>query len=196
MRGITSKSMSNYRRNYVPGGTYFFTVMTYRRRPILATELARMSLRNAIEKIRRRWQFEIVAIVLLPDHSHTVWTLPRGDSDYSLRIRRIKEEFSRSYLAGGGQELPLNKSRASRGERAIWQRRFWEHTIDDEDDLKRCVDYVHWNPQKHGLVSSVRDWRWSTFHCFVELGEYTLDWGRKDPTPGFDTPEWAHFTND
>ena len=147
--------MSNYRRNYVAGGTYFFTVVTLWRRPILVDDLARACLRNAIEKIRGKRHFEIGA---------------------------------------KGKEPPRTKSRSHRGERAIWQRRFWEHTIDDEDDLKRCVDYVHWNPKKHGLVASDRDWRWSTFQRFVELGEYTSDWGREDPTPGFDTPEWAHFT--
>jgi putative transposase len=77
------------------------------------------------------------------------------------------------------------------GLRGIWQKRFWEHTIDDDDELKRCVDYVHWNPKKHGLVASVNDWPWSSFHRYVAAGEYTLDWGREDPTPGYNAPEWG-----
>ena len=182
--------MSNYRRNYVAGGTYFFTIVSYQRRPILATTLARKCLRESIATIRSKWAFDIVAIVLLPDHLHTVWTLPRDDARYSLRIRRIKEEFTRRYLAQGGTELPQSRSRIAHGQRGIWQRRFWEHTVRDEDDLKRCVDYVHWNPKKHGLVAKVKDWKWSSFHDFVKLGEYDTDWGGSDPTPGFDTPEW------
>jgi putative transposase len=104
-------------------------------------------------------------------------------------MRRIKEAFTRRYLTSGGRESQQSRSRAEHGLRGVWQKRFWEHTIDDEDDLKRCVDYVHWNPKKHGLVSSVRDWQWSSFHRFVAAGEYTLDWGREDPAPGYDAPE-------
>jgi putative transposase len=183
--------MSDYRRNYVPGGTYFFTVVTYRRRPFLISDLARACLHEAIDRTRRKWPFEIVAIVLLPDHWHTVWTLPRGDSRYSLRLQKIKEAFTRSFLTKGGIELRQSRSRIEHGLRGVWQKRFWEHTIDDEDDLHRCVDYAHWNPKKHGLVTSVKDWQWSSFHRFVAAGEYTPDWGRDDPAPGFDTPEWG-----
>jgi putative transposase len=182
--------MSNYRRNYVPGGTYFFTVVTHLRRRFLTDELARDCLRKAFQEIRAKWPFEIVAFVLLPDHLHTVLTLPSGDSQYPLRWRRIKEEFTRSYLRCGGQELPQSRSRIDRGQRGIWQRRYWEHTCRDEDDLKRSVDYLHWNPKKHGLVKNVVDWPWSSFHRYVRLGEYPSDWGREDPTPGYDSPEW------
>lgn len=179
-----------YRRHYVPGGTYFFTVVTYRRRAMLTEALARKCLRAAVAKIRQRWPFEIVAIVFLPDHLHTVWTLPPRDDDYSRRLRRIKEEFTRDYLAAGGEELPQSASRLRHAQRGVWHKRFWEHTCRDEDDVKRCVDYVHWNPKKHGLVANVVDWPWSSFHRFVKQGEYTRDWGAEDPTPGFDTPEW------
>jgi putative transposase len=181
--------MSDYRRNYVPGGTYFFTVVTYQRQRMLIDELARCCLHKAIAEIRDKWPFDIVAIVLLPDHWHSVWTLPQGDDRYSLRLRRIKEQFTRRYLEGGGIELPQSRSRKQHRMRGIWQKRFWEHTIDDVEDLKRCVDYVHWNPKKHGLVTSVKDWPWSSFHRYVAAGEYTLDWGRDDPTPGYDAPE-------
>ena len=182
--------MPNYRRNYLPGGTYFFTVVTYRRRPILTSDLARDCLHRAIDVIRAKLPFEIVAIVLLPDHWHTVWSLPRGDARYSQRIRQIKEDFTRRYLKHGGRELPQSRSRIEHGQRGIWHKRFWEHTVKDEDDLKRCVDYVHWNPKKHTLVSRVSDWPWSSFHRFLVAGEYETTWGGEDPAPGFDTPEW------
>jgi putative transposase len=158
---------------------------------MLTDALARNCLHHAIEEVRHDWPFAINAIVLLPDHFHTVWSLPRGDSDYSLRIRRIKELFTRRYLEGGGMELPQSTSRAAQAYRGIWQKRFWEHTVRDDEDLKRCVDYVHWNPKKHGLVTSVNEWQWSSFHRYVEAGEYEQHWGGTDPTPGFDTPEWT-----
>jgi len=114
---------------------------------------------------------------------------PPGDDRYPIRWKRIKEEFTRRYLEVGGEEIPPSISRLRHQERGIWQRRYWEHTVRDEEDLKRCVDYVHWNPRKHGHVANVRDWPWSSFHRFVGLGEYTLDWGNEDPTPGYDDPE-------
>jgi putative transposase len=183
--------MPDYRRWHVLGGTYFFTVVSYGRRPMLCEELARCCLHEAINYIRADWPFELVAVALLPDHLHSVWTLPPADDRYSLRWKRIKEKFTRQYLAGGGREISPSLSRQHQGERGIWQRRFWEHTIMDEIDLKRCVDYVHWNPKKHGHVTNVRDWPWSSFHRFVTLGEYSLDWGAEDPVPGYDEPEWG-----
>jgi putative transposase len=187
---MLDETMPHYRRNYVPGGTYFFTVVTYRRRRMLVDELARRCLRDAITEIRGKWPFEQVAFVLLPDHLHAVWTLPPGDDRYSLRWRRIKEDFTRRYLKAGGTELPQTDSRIAHGHRGVWHKRFWEHTVRDEDDLKHCADYVHFNPVKHGLVARVADWPWSSFHRFVELGEYDPTWGAADPTPGYDTPEW------
>jgi len=183
--------MAYYRRNYVSGGTYFFTVVTFERRPIFNDALARELLRNAMETIRAKREFEIVAMVLLPDHLHAVWSLPRGDRDYSTRWQLIKESFTRSYLTHGLPEARRNASRVRRRERAVWQRRFWEHTCREEIDVRRCVDYVHWNPRKHGYVQSVRDWPWSTFHRFVRLGEYSEDWGADDPVPRFNDPEWG-----
>ena len=182
--------MSDYRRYYIPGGTYFFTVVTYQRRPILVDPFARECLRIAITEIQAKSPFQIVSIVLLPDHLHCVWTLPSGDSQYSMRWKRIKELFTRRYLGGGGKEVTPSSSRERKGERGIWQRRFWEHTCDDEDDVVQCCDYIHWNPRKHNLVSRVADWPYSSFHRFVGLGEYSIDWGGVDPCPGFDTPEW------
>ncbi len=182
--------MSNYRRNYVAGGTFFFTLVTQDRQPILTTESGRRFLRKAFRKVRRKLPFTLFALVVLPDHLHCVWTLPSGVSDYSLRWSQIKEEFTRQFLKAGGTEGTRSESRELHRERGVWQRRFWEHTCEDEDDLKRCVDYAHWNPIKHGLVTRVRDYNWSSFHRFVRLGEYDLDWGRTNPCSGDDEPEW------
>ena len=181
--------MSRYVRNYVPGGTFFFTVVTYARRPMLTTELARTCLREAIESVRASRPFQALAIVLLPDHLHTVWVMPEDDADFSIRWKRIKECFTKAYLARAGTEAGLPSSRRARGERGLWQRRFWEHTCRNEQDLKRCVDYIHWNPVKHGLVERVRDHPWSSFHRFVEMEEYPSDWGGENPCPGLDVPE-------
>ena len=133
--------MSDYRRYFVPGGTYFFTLVTYDRRPILTTEMHRKFLRQAILKIFGRYPFKIIATVLLPDHWHVVMSLPPGDSRYSMRLQRIKAEFTYSFTQAGGIDTLVTASQAKRGERGIWQPRFWEHTIVDEEDLGRCCDY-------------------------------------------------------
>ena len=168
--------MSRYRRNR-DGSIYFFTVVTHRRRPILTTNIGRMALRQAMKAVRQDRPFDLTAIVLLPDHLHAIWELPHGDSDYSTRWRRIKSLFTKTWLAEGGTNFAVNENRATRGERGIWQRRFYEHTCRDEADLKHCLDYLHVNPLRHGLVNRVQDWPWSSFHRFVQLGEYSLNWG-------------------
>lgn len=172
--------MPNYRRAYVPGGMYFFTLVTERRAPILTEPLARRSLRRALVDCRSRWPFRIEAIVLLPDHLHTVWALPRGDAAYSLRWAWIKKEFSKAWLSGGGAEEAVSSSRRRNRRRGVWQRRFWEHSIEDVDDLERHYDYIHYNPVKHGLVRAPMEWRYSSFHRFVRLGTYSVDWGRSE----------------
>jgi putative transposase len=126
--------MANYRRNYMPGGTYFFTVVTHQRRTLFASERDRVLLREAIETIRKKRPLATLTMVLLPDHLHAIWTLPPDDVDYSTRWRRIKEEFTRSFLSAGGSEGHLSVSRILKAERAVWQRRFWEHTCQDQDD--------------------------------------------------------------
>ncbi len=186
--------MPNYRRYYVPGGTYFFTCVTYRRRPILTTDLGRQCLRQAIETVQRAHRFEMVAVVLPPDHWHTVWSLPPGDDRYPLRWMRIKEEFTEAWLQRGGSELVQSASRVRHRQRGVWHKRYWEHTVRDEADLERRVSYIHWNPRKHELSLRVRDWPWSSFHRFVEAGEYDIDWGGTDPTPDWDDPEWGELT--
>jgi putative transposase len=182
--------MPQYRRWFVPGGSYFFTVVTHRRRPLLVEDIARSALRQSLREVRSRHPFAIDAIVLLPDHLHVVWSLPPGDDRYPLRWRQIKTRFTQEYLKRGGTELDTSVSRALKGERGVLQRRFFEHSIRDEPDLKRCVDYIHVNPLKHGLVNRVVDWPWSSFHHYVSLGEYTHDWG-SDPT--FYGDEWLRY---
>jgi putative transposase len=168
--------MSLYLRAKTKGGTFFFTVVTYGRRPLFAEPDARHILREIIEHVQTKHPFVIDAWVLLPEHIHCLWTLPEGDADYSMRWRLIKARFSRNakHLDHGSE--PMNDSRQQRRERAIWQRRFWEHQIRDEHDCRAHFDYVHFNPVKHGLVARVRDWPFSTFHRYVNRGVYPLEW--------------------
>jgi putative transposase len=170
--------MPEYRRSRIAGGAYFFTVVTYHRLPILTTIEARELLRSAWEDVEGRFPFSIDPVCLLPDHIHTIWILPDGDADYSLRWKEIKRLFTKSYLEQVGPGEMRNDSRKSRGEAAIWQRRFWEHTIRDEEDLNRHRDYLHYNPVKHGLVKSVADWPWSSFHRYVKMRYYEAGWGK------------------
>ncbi len=185
--------MSDYRRWYVPGRTFFFTVVAYDRRPILATDTGRAFLRPSIESVRTRHPFTLVATALLPDHWHLVMRLPSGDQRYSLRMRQIKAEFSDRWLAAGLPEAEVTESQRERGERGIWQTRFWEHLVRDEEDLERCVDYIHWNPRKHGLVDRVADWPWSSFHRFVRQGHYDINWGGVSPSEATDS-DWGEPT--
>ncbi len=166
----------DYRRFYQPGGRYFFTVTTYQRTPILKDRAQIDRLRKSFSRVRSKRPFEIDAIVILPDHLHTVWQLPEGDADYSTRWSMIKHDFS---IALHG--TPVNSSRRSRREKGIWQRRFWEHVIRDDMDWKRHMDYVHFNPVKHGYALSPADWPYSTFKQAVQKGWYPNDWGRYEP---------------
>jgi len=164
--------MTNYRRSYVPGGSYFFTVNLTDRRLRLLTEHVG-ALRGAFRETRARHPFSIAAIVVLPDHLHTIWVLPEGDADYAMRWRLIKATFSRALPSGEY----ISASRAERAERGIWQRRYWEHTIRNETDFARHVDYIHFNPVQHGHVTRVRDWPYSSFHRMMRLGILADDWG-------------------
>jgi putative transposase len=169
--------MPEYRRSWVPGGTFFFTVVTYHRQPILTTAASRALLRSAWTRVNERLPFVTDAVCLLTDHLHCIWTLPEGDTNYSLRWGEIKKLFSKAYIHQIGPGEIRNESHQKRGEAAIWQRRFWEHTIRDQDDYHRHLDYLHFNPVKHGLVENVADWEWSSFHRFVKLGYYPPGWG-------------------
>ncbi len=162
--------MVRYRRNFISGGTFFFTVtLADRCSSVLVDHVA--SLRGAFRQTRRERPFAIDAIVVLPDHLHTIMTLPGDDSDFSGRWRRIKALFTRDVAQRG---LPITRN--SRGEFDLWQRRFWEHTVRDEDDFARHVDYIHFNPVKHGLTKRVNDWPYSSFHRYVRQGVLPADW--------------------
>lgn len=164
--------MPDYRRYRVPGGTYFFTVNLLERYPndLLIRHID--LLRSVIRAVRIKWPFHIDAWVVLPDHLHGVWTLPPGDDDFTNRWRLIKQGFSKALPSTERR----SKVRIARGERGIWQRRFWEHAIRDEEDYSAHVDYCHINPVKHGYVQCVSEWPYSTFHRYVERGVYPLNW--------------------
>jgi putative transposase len=153
------------------GATYFFTVALLDRRAQLLLEHVDL-LREAVRKARAARPFHIDAWVVLPDHMHCVWTLPQGDSDYSSRWRDIKIRFAR----GLPKTEAIRYRARKRGERGIWQRRFWEHTIGNEADYLAHVHYVHLNRLKHGLVAHVKDWPYSSFHRYVKAGVYPEDW--------------------
>ena len=163
--------MVNYRRNRLKGGTYFFTVNLRKRKTKWLTihiELLREAFRKTIEK----YPFYIDAIVILPDHIHTIWTLPEGDDNYPQRWRSIKSQFTRSLKT---KERKLSKNK--RGEYAVWQHRYWEHTIKNNNDLQRHIDYIHYNPVKHKHVANVSDWQYSSFHQYVAKGKLPANWG-------------------
>jgi putative transposase len=156
----------------VPGATYFFTVALAERRgnDRLVRDIG--ALRDAFRQTRDAHPFRIDAIVVLPDHLHCLWTLPAGDDDFPLRWRLIKARFSRSLMANER----ISPSRARKGERGIWQRRYWEHLIRDKDDFRRHADYIHYNPVRHNYVETARDWPYSSFRLWVRKGLYPVDW--------------------
>jgi putative transposase len=162
--------MVHYRRNFLQGGTFFFTVTLVDRNSSALVDYVG-TLRAAFRAARRERPFAIDAIVILPDHLHAILTLPPADADFSGRWRRIKGHFSSALIDDG-----VRIARAPNGDLALWQRRFWEHTIRDETDFERHVDYIHFNPMKHGLVQRVRDWPHSSFHRYVQQGLLPLDW--------------------
>ena len=164
--------MSRYRRVKIPGASYFFTVAIADRSDDLLIRHVDL-LRDVYAAVQCRLPFETIAICVLPDHLHAVWRLPEGDSNFPLRWSQIKSGFSRK-LPAGTLRTP---SKIARREKGHWQRRYWEHAVRDEVDLTRHIDYIHYNPVKHGLVSRVRDWPHSSFHAYVERGTLPLDWG-------------------
>jgi putative transposase len=170
--------MSNYRRLFVPGGTYSFTVVTANRAPLFSSARARRLLGQIMRECFARRPVQTIAQVLLPEHLHAIWALPPDDADYSVRWRWIKRELTRAWLARGGCEQSGNPGAQRERRRGIWQRRFWEHTIRDERDLEAHFDYIHYNPVKHGLARSPREWPWSTFHRWVRSGHYNAAWAR------------------
>jgi len=161
-----------YRRADVKGGTYFFTVnLAERNKTLLVDHVDK--LREAFKKVKTKHPFNIDAIVILPDHLHAIWTLPKNDLDFATRWGLIKANYSRCIA----KNERINPSRQTKGERGIWQRRYWEHLIRDDIDYQRHMDYVYYNPVKHSYVKNVIDWPYSSFHRDVEKGIYPADWG-------------------
>jgi len=176
MRVKETQSMPNYVRWRDYGASYFFTVVTYRRRPLFHEARARAILKKAMVAVRRQWQFDMFACVLLPDHLHCLWTLPSDDDDFPMRWANIKRMFTQEYLRGGGRELSVSTNRSKHHERGVWQPRYWEHRIRDEEDWYRHRGYIHLNPVKHHLVNCPEEWPWSSFHRHVKLGWLDHNW--------------------
>lgn len=168
--------MPDYRRIFLPGGTYFFTVVTYQRQPIFSDESARHCLQQSSRQIETVMPYQTLAFVLLPDHLHCLWRLPEGDSDYSKRWGRIKSGFTKQWRQRTRLTAGLSQSRIKHREGNVWQRRFWEHSIRDEEDFRRHVDYVHYNPIKHSYVKCAHAWPYSTYKRWLGNGFYTDDW--------------------
>ena len=170
--------MRHYIRARRHAATYFFTVNLQQRdgNRMLVEKI--VELRAAFKKVRREHPFEVDAIVVLPDHLHAMWTLPVEDADFSMRWALVKAQFSRAIVA----REPVSPSRARRRERGIWQRRFYEHVIRDDRDFHAHVDYIHWNPVKHGHVERVADWPYSSFHSYVRNGWLPIDWACESDT--------------
>jgi len=168
-------SALRYRRSQTPGGSYFFTVVTYRRRKFLCEPDNVELLRTAFRTVKSIHPFTIDAFVLLPEHLHCIWTLPADDKNYSMRWNAIKNYFTRH--CSDRYRLPASPSQKRKRAQTIWQPRYWEHQIRDDLDFEKHCDYVHWNPVKHGLVASPKDWPYSSFHRFVNLGIYPPNWG-------------------
>lgn len=171
--------MVRYPRLRIQGATYFFTVtLRDRSSDILVAHIG--ALRQAFRDVRRQHLYHIDAMVVLPDHIHALWTLPDGDADYSSRWRAIKARFSRALVRDG-----VSLVRNQRGEYDLWQRRFWEHLVRNETDFARHLDFIHYNPVKHGLVASPANWRFSSIHRYILLGIIPPDWGGADDDGDF-----------
>ncbi|QWF72118.1 transposase [Methylomonas paludis] len=170
--------MRNYIRSYSKGGSYFFTVNLAQRKQndLLIRHID--ELRNACRYIQQRHPLVIEAMVVLPEHLHCIWRLPEGDDAYSLRWRLLKAHFSRHIDRGE----TISASRLRKNERGLWQRRYWEHQIRDDTDFQRHLDYIHYNPVKHGYVKNAADWPYSSIHRWIKLGVYTKDWAAMPAT--------------
>ena len=166
--------MVQYRRNFLPGGTYFFTQALHNRKANYLTDHIDL-LRISIKKVQQKMPFSIIAIVILPEHLHTIWKLPTDDSNYAGRWRLIKSYFSQSLMK---QNVVLLKN--SRGEYNLWQKRYWEHTIKDDEDLEAHINYIHYNPVKHKLTTQPIDWLYSSFHLYVRKNLLPAHWGSTD----------------
>ncbi|MFZ6745570.1 REP-associated tyrosine transposase [Undibacterium sp. JH2W] len=161
-----------YRRANVPGATYFFTVNLQDRKSQLLTEHVDI-LRTAFRTVQQRYPFKIIAMVVMPEHLHAIWEMPEGDVDFSLRWSLIKVAFSKALP----RQENISTSREKKRERGIWQRRFWEHMIRNDEDLEKHISYLHYNPVKHGYVDQASAWAYSSLHKFMEQGMLDVNWG-------------------
>ena len=168
--------MPKYLRSYVPGGSYFLTLVTYDRNPVFRAPENISRLRSALKSVKSEMPFEIAGAVMLPDHLHFIWSLPTGDEDFSRRVGRLKALFTKSLPAASPPEQNISISRRKHRESNVWQRRFWEHTLRDEEDLQIHLDYIHYNPVKHGYAQCPHLWSASSFNHWVKNGGYTADW--------------------
>jgi len=169
--------MATYVRSRAPGGTFFFTLVTFQRRRLFANPKNLEILSEIIAEVHKDYPFTMDAWVFLPDHLHCLWTLPPEEVDFSKRWGLIKAKFTKAISKEQGRSSLLTGSRIRHGESAIWQRRFWEHQIRDERDLQMHLDYIHFNPVKHGLVDSPGKWPYSSFREFVKRDLYPDNWG-------------------
>ena len=167
-----------YRRSHQPGGSYFFTLVTHQRQPLLSIPENIDRLRIVFKREKEKYPFAIDAIVILPDHLHAIWSLPEDDQDYSGRWSRIKRHFSAGCI---GAVASQSISRRNKREKPVWQRRFWEHTIRHENDWRRHIDYIHYNPVKHGHAKAPGEWPYSSFQHCVRKGWYPPEWGSVEP---------------
>ena len=167
-----------YRRTFTPGATYFFTLVTHQRRPIFASVDAVDVLRAAFRQVRNSRPFEVDAMVVLPDHLRCIWTMPPDDADFATRWRLIKTWFTKH--CPDVLRITPDAARTAKHEQAVWQHRYWEHQIRDEEDYARHVDYIHYNPVKHGLAALPMAWPYSSFHKHVAAGIYPADWGQAE----------------
>ena len=169
--------MPRYIRSYTKGATYFFTLVAYDRRPIFCEKDFLKAFKESIKQVQQQYPFEIIAWVQLPDHLHCIWKMPLDDTNYSQcwsRIKRLTTQACPQY------HLPIQKLKQSeikRNEKGIWQRRFYEHQINSEEDFINHMDYIHYNPVKHGFATKAVDWQYSSFHRYIENGIYPVDWG-------------------
>ena len=183
--------MPEYRRMKVPGSTLFLTLVTFERRPVFAQPAAVNLLRRAVASVQQERPFGIAGAVVLPDHVHLLCELPEDDSDFSKRIGQLKARFTKLLGTPDGARSPVCRSRQRHRERIIWQRRFWEHTIRDENDFGIHLDYIHYNPVKHGLVACPHAWPHSSLHRWIREGIYEANWycvcqRRPAAVPSFD----------
>ncbi len=167
-----------YRRSKMAGGTFFFTVVTHNRRKFLCEPENIILLRRGFRQVITEFSFKVEAIVVLPNHIHCIWTLPLEDNNFSNRWRLIKNYFSRN--CDVKYKGKVSTSRKKKGEYAVWQRRFWEHQIKDENDYINHVNYIHYNPVKHGYVKAPKDWQYSSFMSYVERKVYDINWGAEE----------------